>query len=379
MRAINSGNTYHVYDNSVKLYNGLPPKTYRVNFSEMQGFSLEEQPNIMICEKVYGVHEAKVNKVMASFNNFARSLGVILSGDKGIGKSLFAKMLCSKAISIGYPVIICDSYYQGIAQFLDSIDQVCVILFDEFDKTFKKSKDDKSDAQAGMLSLFDGVSMNKKLFCVTCNELYDLNSYLVNRPGRFHYHFRFEYPTKDEIQIYMQDHLPMDKHGEIEKVINFARKVDLNYDCLRAISHELRSCESFEEAISDLNIIKPNSGSRAKLYVLFSDGSRAYETFAIDTFSDEEEEFDFGDGTDAHTDYLTLKFVPSEAVYSDQHGGFYLPSSRINISEDFDENDEDSWIMKYHRDYVLAHRAKDITGIIIKPSFDRKSIHYFKA
>jgi len=379
MRAINSGNTYHIYDNSVKLYNGLPAQVYGISFSPMSGFSLYQHADIEIGEKVYGVHEAKVNKVLSGFKTFARSLGVILSGDKGIGKSLFAKMLCKKAVDEGYPVVICDACYPGIASFIDSIDQEVVVLFDEFDKTFKKSKDsDKPDAQAAMLSLFDGVSMNKKLFCVTCNNLYELNEFLVNRPGRFHYHFRFEYPSKEEIEVYMHDHLPPQKYGEIEKVINFARKVDLNYDCLRAIAYELAHCDTFEEAVSDLNVLKPNNGQSCKIYVLFADGSRFNETFNVDTFSDDKEEFDVGDNSEAHDDYLTIELTPSEAVYSEQHGGFYLPADRIKVTEQSNVSDEESWVMRNYAEFVRAHRAKDVIGVVLKPVFNRKSIHYFK-
>lgn len=380
MRAINSGNTYHIYDNSVKLYNGLPAQIYGINFNPMTGFSLYQHEDIEIGEKIYGVHESKVLKVISSFKSFARSLGVILSGDKGIGKSLFAKILCKKAVAEGYPVVICDTCYPGIGQFIDSIDQECVILFDEFDKTFKKSNDDdKFDAQAAMLSLFDGVSMNKKLFCVTCNDIGKLNDFLVNRPGRFHYHFRFEYPNQQEIETYMRDHLSEDRYGEIDKVVNFARKVDLNYDCLRAISYELMHCDTFEEAIADLNIIKPNAGQRCKLYVIFADGSSFCETHYFDTFSDEKEEIYIGDNSPAESEYMTLEFVPSEAVYSEQHGGFYLPANRMTVKNNDCIHESESWVMRHHAEYVNAHLAKDVVGIVFKPSFNRKAIHYFRA
>ena len=48
--------------------------------------------------KIYGVHTEKVFKVLNSFEKVNRSLGVILSGDKGIGKSLFAKLLAIEAM-----------------------------------------------------------------------------------------------------------------------------------------------------------------------------------------------------------------------------------------------------------------------------------------
>ena len=380
MRAVNAGNTYHIYDNTVQLYNGLPAGAYKIEFSQMQGFSLSGHPAISIGEKVYGVHEVKVDKVIAAFKSMHRSLGVILSGDKGIGKSLFAKLLCAKAIQLGYPVIIVDCFYPGVGNFIDSIDQEAIVLFDEFDKTFKASKnDDRPDAQAALLSLFDGTSMHKKLFCVTCNDLIGLNDFLVNRPGRFHYHFRFEYPTKEEIETYMMDHLSEDKHGEISKVVDFARKVNLNYDCLRAISYELARCDTFEEAVSDLNIIKPDYGQHVKMFILFADGSRFSETNSLDLFSDEEHDLTFGDGSPACDDYLSIKFTAADAVYSEQYGGFFIPANRLEVKNESEVDDPESWVMKHHGDYVNAHKAEDVIGMVIRPSVSRKSIHYFNA
>lgn len=103
--------------------------------------------------------------------------------------------------------------------------------------------------------MFDGTAQGKKLFIITCNSLYKLNDYLVNRPGRFHYHFRFDYPSPEEIQAYLTDKLRPAYIGEIRKVILFSKKVALNYDCLRAIAFELNLGLPFEKAIQDLNII----------------------------------------------------------------------------------------------------------------------------
>ena len=136
----------------------------------------------------------------------------------------------------------------------ESIEQEVVVLFDEFDKTFDgiKVSENSASAQASMLSLFDGMSTGKKLFVITCNSLSGMNEYLLNRPGRFHYHFRFNYPTADEIREYLQDKLDKQYWEEIDKVISFSQKVDLNYDCLRAIAFELNMGDKFENAIQDL-------------------------------------------------------------------------------------------------------------------------------
>ena len=256
MRAIRTGSKYKIYDDSIQTYNQLPAATYVVGYNQMEGCFLMLHSDIKVSEKTYGIHNKKVNKVIKSFDAFDRSLGVILSGDKGIGKSIFAKMICERAVERNLPVIIVDACLPGIAHFIEAIDQQCVVLFDEFDKTFRSGNN--NDEQAALLSLFDGTAGGKKLYIVTCNELYGLNDYIINRPGRFHYHFRFEYPSNTDISEYLQDKLDSKYYAEIDKVVAFAQKISLNYDCLRAIAFELNQGVGFKEAASDLNILNVN-------------------------------------------------------------------------------------------------------------------------
>lgn len=268
---------FRIYEDDLTVLNELPPSVYIVRFSPMQGFFLEKYNGMEVAEeKIYGVHLKKIDKVLNTFNNFERNLGIILSGDKGIGKSLFARVLCQTAIKSGFPVVVIDSYVPGISSFIEEIEQQVVLMFDEFDKTFSDRDDgngkNHQSPQASMLSLLDGVSSGKKMFVVTCNRFTSLDEYLINRPGRFHYHFRFKYPTSNEIREYLQDKVDPKYHGEIHKVVSFGSKVNLNYDCLRAIAYELQSGESFESAISDLNILKLNE-DRYNLVLHFSDGS----------------------------------------------------------------------------------------------------------
>lgn len=291
MQIVNTGNIYRIYDNSVQTSQKLPVHAYQVEFSQRSGFYLSDYDDIVVSEKIYGVQEEKVFKVLNSFEIFKRNLGVILSGDKGIGKSLFAKLLAIRGMKNGYPVIIVNCYYPGIADFLSSIQQEVIVLFDEFDKTFSNKPEDSNslnDPQTEMLTLFDGLGQGKKLFIITCNELRNVNDYLVNRPGRFHYHIRFEYPTATEIEEYLKDKIPFEYYSEIKKVVQFGRKVNLNYDCLRAIAFELSLGSAFEDAIQDLNILRSfKEAYNAILY--FEDGgkTKVHEAY-FDLFEDED-------------------------------------------------------------------------------------------
>lgn len=253
MKVIKTNDTIHLYRDDVETYDQIPVGTYTICFSKNVGFYLMTRSDMAVEEKVYGCHPEKARKVLAAFRDFNRSLGVIMSGAKGIGKSVSAKLIAAEALATRMPVVVCDQYIPGIASFIESIEQEVMILFDEFDKVFAKRDDE--DPQASMLSLFDGTAVGKKLYVVTCNYLNGLNDYLVNRPGRFHYHFRFDYPDADGIREYLRDKVAEAGRGQIEDVVSFSKKVDLNYDCLRSIAFEINHGATFAEAVKDLNIV----------------------------------------------------------------------------------------------------------------------------
>ena len=111
----------------------------------MTGFYLKKHAPLTVTEKLYGQHEKKIDKLVRSYDRFVRPMGVIFSGDKGIGKSIAARMLCEKMVVKGIPVIMVNDNYLGLVGFIDSIQQECVVLFDEFEKNFKISNHDDSD------------------------------------------------------------------------------------------------------------------------------------------------------------------------------------------------------------------------------------------
>lgn len=293
MKIINVNNEYNIYDDCLRTYDKLPVGTYTIGFHPMKGFWLIKTDDIKVEEKIYGIHASKVEKIMNSYNIFNRNLGVILSGKKGIGKSITAKLIAQESVKRGLPVILVNNNLPGIADYIGDIKQEVCVIFDEFDKIFGKnlsSRDDcdedesireklgSSNSQNKLLTLFDGLDLGKKLFVITCNELNNLSEYLVNRPGRFHYHLRFNCPTKEEIEEYLRDKLDNYNQDDVDKIIEFSSKVDINYDCLRAIAFELNLGYSFKEAIQDLNIINiDNQFNQYIVTLLLSDGTKMVE------------------------------------------------------------------------------------------------------
>lgn len=327
---INSGDDIDIQDS-------IPVGTYSIAFAKNRGFFLVEHQPLEIKERIYGQHTKKAEKVLRSFEKFDRNLGVILSGPKGIGKSIFARQVCILSNVRGYPVIIVDQYISGIADFIASIDQECVFLFDEFEKTFAKHEDDRTSPQEQLLPLFDGVEGGKRLFIVTCNETGQLNSYLVNRPGRFHYHFRFDYPDKEEVKEYMQDHLDEKYYDQIDPIIRFTQKANINYDCLRAIAFEINNGETFSDAMKDLNIMDTD-----KVYYIatltFTNGKRLYDfNVDVDMFNPEDSITCYFRESKGNTWFVTADLTPELLDFNVATGLFTADVKDIKL--DFDEDD----------------------------------------
>lgn len=331
MNIVVAGSRVQVYGEDVQTYKLLPNGSYDVCFNKMTGFWLTPRHDLEAHEnKIYGSHARKVDKVVRSFEASDRNFGIILSGQKGIGKSLFARLLAEKCISKNIPVITVAEYIPGIADFIASIDQSVAVIFDEFEKTF--GKHDDFDPQENMLSLFDGMDNGKKLFVITCNDTNKLNAYLLNRPGRFHYHFTISNPTDGEVRQYMTDKLEPDYHHLIDRIVNFSKTINMTYDYLRAIAFELNQGYSLEETLGDLNITRTED-IRFDVTVALVDG-RIYTAYGqrFDLYDDRRETIVL-QGNDQTRLYIS--FQPHDIHVAD--GQLILAPDKIVINNDVDD------------------------------------------
>lgn len=250
---------YRIFDDGIFVSHELAADFYEVVYTQETGFYLQRIRCSQENGRVYGRMDERIEKVMRSYGASARNLGVILSGAKGIGKSLFAKRISQRAVADGLPVVMVNEYYSGLPQFLSSIDQKCMVLFDEFDKNFYDASTETNNptaVQDSFLTLFDGVYSSNKLFVITANNLEKISEFLVNRPGRFRYHLRFSYPNEQEIREFFRDQLTCaSAQKEVDSVVKFSTIVPLSYDCLTAIAAELNMGEKFDECLDVMNII----------------------------------------------------------------------------------------------------------------------------
>lgn len=333
MNIVNAGSRYQVYGEDVKTYKELPIATYSVGFNPMMGFWLIKHDDLAINEDtIYGNHARRAEKILKSFAVSERNFGVILSGKKGIGKSLLARMIAEESIKADMPVIIVDTAIPGISNFLASIQQEVTIIFDEFEKTFAETE--KGDPQVEMLSLFDGMDNGKKLFVITCNDPRQLNEFLINHPGRFHYHFEITCPSPDEVRAYMTDKLGTGWEEDIEKVVKLSQVTDITFDCLRAIAFDLKQGYPLEETLMDLNI-NYERNSAYDVTVRLSNGwiTTAYYK-KIDLYSKDECNISFE--KDGIRYWIT--FSPSDATVAD--GALAVNPQKIKLTVAYDAFEE---------------------------------------
>lgn len=356
MKIVNYGENFEIYGDNLKTFDKLPAATYKINFHMMSGFSLVKVDDFKTIEdKIYGNHKEKIQKVLRSYDNFNRSLGTILSGEKGMGKSLFVQLLAEEVIAKGMPVIIVSKPYKGVADFIDKIDQEALILFDEFEKVFS-IESDQSESQNDLLGLFDGTSQKKRLYAVTVNKLHRVSEFMLSRTGRFHYHIQFDYPNAEEIEIYLKDKVESKYYGEIKHVVSFANKVKLNYDSLRAIAFELNEGYKFNAAIGDLNILSSDVQSY-DFKVEFSNGkTESVKGQRMNMFSERVSFNTCGE----NGDWFSISFNPLDI--KNDAGNMFINGE--NVALDIDNDNEvytkdvkvKSVAISLHRDFGVNFR-----------------------
>ena len=281
---LKSGSSYRVAtEESLDIHDRLPAGNFIIKQDPFGNLYLEHIDSFQPLSRYYGDTLRNTDRILRTFQDREASTGVMLTGEKGSGKTLLAKNLCIEAAKQGMPTIVINNSWHGDAfnKLIQDIQQPCVILFDEFEKVYD------SQEQESILTLLDGVFPSKKLFVLTCNDKWRIDRHMRNRPGRIFYMLDFKGLSAEFITEYCNDNLKATQY--IPQICKIAALfAEFNFDMLKAMVEDMnRYSESPQEVMELLNA-KPeyeNDSSDSKFKVeLIIDSKTVSESRLYDKY-----------------------------------------------------------------------------------------------
>lgn len=247
-----SGNTFRIATKeSMDLHEQLPAGNYVVKQDPFENFYIEQIESFDVPTKMYGDTIRNTERIINSFWDREKSTGVMLVGEKGSGKTLLSKNICVELAKQSVPTIVINHPWVGdkFNTLIQSIQQPCIVMFDEFEKVYN------SDEQEELLTLLDGIYSSKKLFMLTSNDKWRVDSHMRNRPGRIFYMVDFTGLDEAFIREYCHDNLLSDTKT-VDTIVSIASVFGaFNFDMLKALIEEMmRYNETPQEAMRILNV-----------------------------------------------------------------------------------------------------------------------------
>lgn len=260
IKFMQNGNTVNVIEfNEDQTKDTLSNKVYMLCYSKDSGFYLTYvKDKFELPSKLYGSATQRTERILKSYHNSDKGTGVLCTGDKGSGKTLLMSKVCNDS---GLPVILINTCYTGnqFELFINRLGQ-CVLLFDEFGKTYKKTDDE--NPQEEILSLLDGSTSNKRLVLMTENDTFLINDFILGRGGRVRYHFEYSKLEEEIIIQYCKERECAEDF--VQDLLTFCRtSVAFSFDTLATL---VREHKDFGEKLADfLPFINVDGRNKSKV------------------------------------------------------------------------------------------------------------------
>jgi hypothetical protein len=225
-------------------------------------FNIKENPRtgkLYLCKvenefkfnhKIYGLEKDFIQRVKRTYDSVQDNLGLLLTGIKGTGKSVTAKLICNL---MNLPIIVVDGKYDGLPSFISELQQNVVIFIDEYEKIYKEDAD--------VLTVMDGIfkSEYKHVFLLTTNDLY-INRNMLQRPGRIRYVKTYEDLTQDVVEEIIDD-LLINKSHKDDCIKSISKLQIITVDLVKSIIQEVNIHDEAPSKFMDFFNVKGSSST----------------------------------------------------------------------------------------------------------------------
>jgi len=240
------------------------PHVYSMVFTPDGVDMIKDTASFKTPTKLYGDIEKHATRIVRDYHKRDNAMGVLLTGQRGGGKTLLARQLSNKLLSAGLPVLdIRSPIPPAILRNIIQIVGPCVLFFDEYSRTYSEV-----DVRETMLALFSDSEIPKVMFIITDNNVNDIGGTILLRPGRFKFHIQHAGMDLSVAEEMMKD------AGMNPDVIAYMKEYitvnQVTYDVLSSVISEVYDVGTVTELLTELTILnvpKPFITKLTKLQV----------------------------------------------------------------------------------------------------------------